>query len=270
MKDGLPQPYSVLQYVLRQAAAGLFSPSARFHRLSSPDPRLPPLAPGICDDDIAMCYCPPETKFGHQPAPPGSPLGTPPAKRGRPMYWCQPSSVGVVKRGGGGGQRQAGRRHLPPLPTLYEEPARHSLSPRPPLPRVPPPPQPHLTGRRRQARQVGRPPLPPLPCCVRNPHATPSPHALPHPVCLRPRTPTSQDADGKPVKWGAVTYADLLGPNGWCNSDVPKFQCPCRWVQDPTAHQLRGEGVPLDYVGQCRSTALVPSQTCMVLNKAEV
>ena len=48
---------------------------------------------GICDDMNSMCYCPPETKFGHIMAPEGSPLGTPPVKVGRPLYWCQPSSV---------------------------------------------------------------------------------------------------------------------------------------------------------------------------------
>ncbi|PNH01148.1 putative glucuronoxylan glucuronosyltransferase F8H, partial [Tetrabaena socialis] len=46
----------------------------------------------ICDDDNSMCYCPPETKFGRREAPAGSPPGTPPLQRGRPMYWCQPSS----------------------------------------------------------------------------------------------------------------------------------------------------------------------------------
>ena len=57
-----------------------------------------------------MCYCPPETKYGHIPAPEGSPLGTPPVKRGRPIYWCQPSTVGmgmgvylIPVLGGGGG-----------------------------------------------------------------------------------------------------------------------------------------------------------------------
>jgi len=48
---------------------------------------------GICDDDIAMCYCPPETKYGHVFAPEGSPPGTPPIKRGRPLYMCNPSTV---------------------------------------------------------------------------------------------------------------------------------------------------------------------------------
>ena len=37
-----------------------------------------------------------------------------------------------------------------------------------------------------------------------------------------------QDINGSKVLWGAVKYEDLLGPNGWCGADVPKFQCPCR------------------------------------------
>ncbi|GAX75784.1 hypothetical protein CEUSTIGMA_g3227.t1 [Chlamydomonas eustigma] len=47
---------------------------------------------GYCDTDIAMCYCPPETKYGHVPAPEGSPLGTPPVKQGRPLYMCHPKT----------------------------------------------------------------------------------------------------------------------------------------------------------------------------------
>ena len=43
-----------------------------------------------------MCYCPPETKYGHVLAPAGSPLGTPPVKKGRPLYMCHPSTVCVV------------------------------------------------------------------------------------------------------------------------------------------------------------------------------
>ncbi|KAG1677710.1 hypothetical protein FOA52_001022 [Chlamydomonas sp. UWO 241] len=38
---------------------------------------------GICDDDIAMCWC--DGPMGYIPAPPGSPPGTPPVQRGRPM-----------------------------------------------------------------------------------------------------------------------------------------------------------------------------------------
>ncbi|KAL6761490.1 exostosin-like glycosyltransferase [Haematococcus lacustris] len=46
---------------------------------------------GICDDDIGMCHCPPETAFGRK-----IPLGQPaddPVLRGRPMFWCQPNST---------------------------------------------------------------------------------------------------------------------------------------------------------------------------------
>ncbi|GFR42914.1 hypothetical protein Agub_g3913, partial [Astrephomene gubernaculifera] len=47
---------------------------------------------GYCDEDIAMCYCPPGTKFGREPAPAGSPPGTPPVKQGRPMGdSCKPN-----------------------------------------------------------------------------------------------------------------------------------------------------------------------------------
>ena len=49
--------------------------------------------PGICDDDIAMCYCPPGTKYGHIPAPEGSPPGTLPVQIGRPLYNCNPKEV---------------------------------------------------------------------------------------------------------------------------------------------------------------------------------
>ena len=83
---------------------------------------------GVCDDDIAMCYCPPETRHGHIAAPAGSPLGTPPIKVGRPLYWCHPST----------------------------------------------------------------------------------------------------DEKGNEIKWGAVKYPDLFGPNGWCNADISGFRCPCR------------------------------------------
>eukprot|EP00798_Chlamydomonas_sp_ICE-L_P023547 gene23547-9071_t len=45
---------------------------------------------GVCDDDLAMCYC--HGKYGRVNAPAGSPLGTPPLKLGRPMATphCQP------------------------------------------------------------------------------------------------------------------------------------------------------------------------------------
>lgn len=51
------------------------------------------ISPGVCDDDVAMCYCPPETKYGHVPAPEGSPLGTRPIRQGRPMYQCYADTV---------------------------------------------------------------------------------------------------------------------------------------------------------------------------------
>ncbi len=48
-------------------------------------------AAGVCDDDIAACYCPGD-KYGRIPAPEGSPPGTPPVQRGRPMILeaCMP------------------------------------------------------------------------------------------------------------------------------------------------------------------------------------
>ncbi|GLI69587.1 hypothetical protein VaNZ11_014246 [Volvox africanus] len=38
---------------------------------------------GICDDDTAICYC--DGPLGRIPAPEGSPPGTPPTRRGRPL-----------------------------------------------------------------------------------------------------------------------------------------------------------------------------------------
>jgi hypothetical protein len=45
---------------------------------------------GVCDDDIAACYC--KGKFGRIPAPEGSPPGTPPIRAGRPaiLEACMP------------------------------------------------------------------------------------------------------------------------------------------------------------------------------------
>ncbi|GBF90959.1 exostosin-like glycosyltransferase [Raphidocelis subcapitata] len=43
---------------------------------------------GICDDDVAACYCDPQLgnpKYGRVPAPPGSPPGAPPLREGRPL-----------------------------------------------------------------------------------------------------------------------------------------------------------------------------------------
>ncbi|KAG2437024.1 hypothetical protein HYH02_011455 [Chlamydomonas schloesseri] len=55
---------------------------------------------GYCDEDLAMCYCPPGTKYGRQPAPPGSPPGTPPVKVGRPMGdSCKPNRDPALKDG---------------------------------------------------------------------------------------------------------------------------------------------------------------------------
>ncbi|KAG1663565.1 hypothetical protein FOA52_013185 [Chlamydomonas sp. UWO 241] len=83
---------------------------------------------GICDDDTAMCHCPPGSKYGRVPAPEGSAPGVRPAQAGRPLYNCNPNA----------------------------------------------------------------------------------------------------DKDGNPVEWGVVPYADLFGPDGWCESEQPKFTCPCR------------------------------------------
>ncbi|KAG2481846.1 hypothetical protein HYH03_019188 [Edaphochlamys debaryana] len=38
---------------------------------------------GVCDDDVAICYC--DGPMGRIPAPEGSPPGTPPIRRGRPL-----------------------------------------------------------------------------------------------------------------------------------------------------------------------------------------
>jgi hypothetical protein len=49
---------------------------------------------GACDDDIAMCFCPADTKYGRVPAEEGAPPGAPPRRRGRPLgMHCQPSSA---------------------------------------------------------------------------------------------------------------------------------------------------------------------------------
>ncbi|GIL69673.1 hypothetical protein Vretifemale_506 [Volvox reticuliferus] len=47
---------------------------------------------GVCDDDVAMCYCPPGTKYGRIEAPPGAALGTPPLQQGRPLFMCTPGT----------------------------------------------------------------------------------------------------------------------------------------------------------------------------------
>eukprot|EP00798_Chlamydomonas_sp_ICE-L_P013136 gene13136-3459_t len=40
---------------------------------------------GVCDDDVAACYCGGDSKYRRIPAPPGSPPGTPPLQLGRPL-----------------------------------------------------------------------------------------------------------------------------------------------------------------------------------------
>lgn len=40
-----------------------------------------------------------------------------------------------------------------------------------------------------------------------------------------------QDKDGNKVEWGGTPYADIFGPDGWCNSEKPTFSCPCRWAR---------------------------------------
>ncbi|KAG2432501.1 hypothetical protein HXX76_008846 [Chlamydomonas incerta] len=47
---------------------------------------------GVCDDDVAMCYCPADTKYGHREAPPGAKPGAPPEQRGRPLFMCTPGT----------------------------------------------------------------------------------------------------------------------------------------------------------------------------------
>jgi hypothetical protein len=50
---------------------------------------MAPRCAGICDDDIAACYCDPKLgnpKYGRIPAAPGSPPGTPPLQEGRPLF----------------------------------------------------------------------------------------------------------------------------------------------------------------------------------------
>lgn len=47
---------------------------------------------GICDDDVGMCHCPPETKHGRR-VDPHAPPGSKPLQEGRPMYWCQPKNT---------------------------------------------------------------------------------------------------------------------------------------------------------------------------------
>ncbi|RMZ55166.1 hypothetical protein APUTEX25_005444 [Auxenochlorella protothecoides] len=49
------------------------------------------LCAGTCDDDISLCYCPSDTKYGRIPPGEHSLPGAPPIRKGRPMgQWCQP------------------------------------------------------------------------------------------------------------------------------------------------------------------------------------
>ncbi|GLC75556.1 hypothetical protein PLESTF_001656500 [Pleodorina starrii] len=102
---------------------------------------------GVCDDDIAMCYCPPETKYGRREAPPGSAPGTPPQQQGRPLFMCTPGT----------------------------------------------------------------------------------------------------DEQGRKVEWGGTPFADMFGPEGWCNADKPStFRCPCRLdgLAGPTCSEIREQVCP--------------------------
>ncbi|KAG2494841.1 hypothetical protein HYH03_007081 [Edaphochlamys debaryana] len=49
---------------------------------------------GICDDDLAICYC--DGPMGRIPAPEGSPPGTPPIRRGRPLTWDGKKAFGAM------------------------------------------------------------------------------------------------------------------------------------------------------------------------------
>ncbi len=33
--------------------------------------------------------------------------------------------------------------------------------------------------------------------------------------------------DGRPTNWGTVEPEDLFGPEGWCNAEQPRHECPC-------------------------------------------
>lgn len=49
---------------------------------------------GVCDEDIAMCFCPTNTTFGRYPAAQYSIPGTNPFRAGRPMgHDCQPNKA---------------------------------------------------------------------------------------------------------------------------------------------------------------------------------
>ncbi|KAG2488200.1 hypothetical protein HYH03_013194 [Edaphochlamys debaryana] len=57
------------------------------------------------------------------------------------------------------------------------------------------------------------------------------------------------DKEGKKVKWGAVPYENLYGPNGWCNAEVPVFMCPCR--HDGLIGSLCNIPVEMYCINQC-------------------
>ena len=49
---------------------------------------------GACDDDIGMCYCNSESKYGRIPPDKHSPPNTPPVQVGRPLgHYCQPNKI---------------------------------------------------------------------------------------------------------------------------------------------------------------------------------
>ncbi|EFJ51205.1 acetylglucosaminyltransferase [Volvox carteri f. nagariensis] len=161
---------------------------------------------GICDDDIAMCYCPPETKYGRIEAPPGSPLGTPPVRAGRPLYWCQPSTSLQQPYRCGGGRGSTTMRHLlcgTTATSLILKAVRPAAE-----------------------RGSNVRPCPPDKSLMLS-HASPRQCFL---VCVyvHVHVRQQQDEQGNKVLWGAVTYENLFGREGWCNGDVPSFMCPCR------------------------------------------
>ena len=45
---------------------------------------------------------------------------------------------------------------------------------------------------------------------------------------LLPSACAVQDENNVTIKWGQIPYQDMFGPDGWCNSDMSTFRCPCR------------------------------------------
>ncbi|KAG1671014.1 hypothetical protein FOA52_014258 [Chlamydomonas sp. UWO 241] len=39
----------------------------------------------------------------------------------------------------------------------------------------------------------------------------------------------NDDGKGHALPWGQVPWADLYGPDGWCEAEDPKFKCPCMY-----------------------------------------